>query len=88
MVRSPQTSEAIGMRTTGAITFAWQLGRHSIDVLLTIQMETIAKPGQKPIRIPSNVESAINFYQSDGPLHGRNHITASEGARTKIIGNV
>ena len=37
--------------------------------------------------IPPNVREAINFYQTDGLLHGRQAITASDPKRTKILGN-
>jgi hypothetical protein len=57
-------------------------------VLLTIQVDIIAKPGQKHATIPSNVANAINFYQPKGLLHGRSEILAADPARTKIIGNV
>lgn len=67
--------------------FARELGRHSIPVLLTVQLDIIAKHGQKPILISPNVERAVNFYQPDGPLHGRTTILASDPARTTIIGN-
>jgi hypothetical protein len=67
--------------------FAKELGRHSIPVLLTVQMDIIPKPGQKPDQISPNVESAVNFYQPKGPLHGKSKIVASDPARTKILGN-
>ena len=68
--------------------FARELGRHSIPVLLTIQLDIIPKPGQRPDQISPNVESAINIYQPKGPLHGKSKIVASDPARTKILGNV
>jgi hypothetical protein len=67
--------------------FARELSRHGIPVQLTVQLDIIAKPGQKPTLIPANVSSAINFYQSHGPLQGRTKIVASDPARTAIIGN-
>jgi len=69
------------------VSLARMLGQEGIPVLLTIQMDTIAKPGQKGATISSNVASAVNFYQSRGPLHGRAAILAADPARTKIIGN-
>lgn len=68
--------------------FAKELGRQAIPVLLTIQLDIIAKPGQKPDRIPSNVANAINFYQSEGPLHGRPAIFARDPTMTRILGNI
>lgn len=67
--------------------FARDLGRRGIPVLLTVQLDIITKHGQKPSVIPSNVASAINFYQSEGPLQGRPKIVAADPARTTIIGN-
>jgi hypothetical protein len=68
--------------------FARELGRHAIPVLLTVQMDIIPRHGQNPALISPNVESAINFYQPKGPLHGQPKIVASDPARTRIIGNV
>jgi hypothetical protein len=67
--------------------FARQLGQKGIPVLLTIQVDIIAKPGRTGSTIPSNVANAVNFYQPRGLLHGRSEILASDPARTKIIGN-
>lgn len=67
--------------------FARELGRQAIPVLLTIQVDIIPKFRQRPFRIPPNVESAINFYQSEGLLQGRPEISASDAVRTRIIGN-
>lgn len=67
--------------------FARDLAKHGIPVLLTVQLDIITKPGQKSALIAPNVISAINFYQSRGPLEGRRKIVASDPARTTIIGN-
>jgi hypothetical protein len=69
------------------VSLARKLGENGIPVLLTIQMDTIAKPGQNGSTISPNVANAVNFYQSRGPLHGRPQILAADPARTKIIGN-
>ena len=69
------------------VSFAGELGRQGIPVLLTIQLDSIAKPGQRDSNIPPNVASAVNFYQSDGILHGRSQILAADPTRTEIIGN-
>lgn len=69
------------------VAFARDLGQRGIPVLLTIQLDSIAKPGQKDSTISPNVASAVNFYQRGGFLHGRSEILAAEPARTKIIGN-
>lgn len=69
------------------VSFARELGRQHIPVLLTIQLDSIAKPGQRDSTIPTNVASAVNFYQSGGLLHGRSEILAADPTRTEIIGN-
>jgi hypothetical protein len=69
------------------VAFATELGQNDIPVLLTIQVDTIAKPGQSGSTISPNVASAVNFYQPRGLLHGRSEIHAADPARTKIIGN-
>lgn len=67
--------------------FARNLQVYDIPVLLTIQLDIIGKFRQTPYRIPSNVENAINFYQSEGLLQGRSEIVALDASRTEIIGN-
>ena len=69
------------------VTLARELGRQGIPVVLTIQVDSIAKPGQKDSTIPLNVARAINFYQLRGVLHGRSTIVAADPARTRILGN-
>jgi hypothetical protein len=69
------------------VTFARKLQDYSIPVLLTAQLDTVSKWGQQPSRIPSNVESAINFFQAEGPLRGRPEIFAADKTRTEIVGN-
>ena len=70
------------------VAFARELGRLAIPVLLTIQLDIIAKPGQRPTLIPRNVADAINLYQSEGALHGRPTIMAVDPTMTKILGNI
>jgi hypothetical protein len=70
------------------VTFAHELGQMGIPVALTIQIDTIAKPGSKGAIIPANVASAINFYQARGPLHGRPEIVAADPKQTTILGNI
>ena len=72
---------------TETVTLARALERRGIPVLLTIQVDSIAKPGQENSTIPANVENAVNFYQSRGLLHGRSEILAKDPTRTNIIGN-
>ena len=72
---------------TETVTLARELEQRGIPVLLTIQVDSIAKPGQENSTIPANVENAVNFYQSRGLLHGRPEILAKDPARTNIVGN-
>jgi pimeloyl-ACP methyl ester carboxylesterase len=70
-----------------AISLARELEQESIPVLLTIQVDSIAKPGQNDRVVPTNVAQAANFYQTRGLLHGRRGIMAADPAQTKILGN-
>jgi hypothetical protein len=70
-----------------AITIARELGRDGIPVLLTVQVDSVAKIYQNDEVIPPNVEQAANFYQPDGWVHGQAAIRAADPSRTKIIGN-
>ncbi|HSY70086.1 MAG TPA: hypothetical protein VK813_15655 [Edaphobacter sp.] len=73
---------------TETVEFAGKLEQMGIPVALTIQIDTIAKPGHKVSEVPPNVANAINFYQTEGPLHGAPKIVAVDPARTNIIGNI
>jgi hypothetical protein len=73
---------------TETVEFARKLEELGIPVALSIQIDTISKPGHKVSAVPANVASAINFYQSEGPLHGAPEIVAVDPARTKIMGNI
>jgi pimeloyl-ACP methyl ester carboxylesterase len=70
-----------------ASAFARDLEHFRIPVLLTIQIDIVSKPGQNSILMPPNVEAAINFFQSEGPLHGRRQVVAEDPGRTEILGN-
>ena len=70
-----------------AITLARELERQGIPVLLTVQVDSIAKRGENDKVIPANVAQAANFYQLEGLLHGQPQIRAADPARTRIIGN-
>jgi hypothetical protein len=72
---------------TETVLLARALQQQHIPVLLTIQVDIISKPGQGDISIPANVAHAVNFYQSNGLLHGRPEILATDPERTNIIGN-
>jgi hypothetical protein len=69
------------------VTLARALAREQIPVLLTIQVDSVRKLGEDDEWIPSNVMQAVNFYQSDGLLHGRPLIRATDATRTQILGN-
>jgi pimeloyl-ACP methyl ester carboxylesterase len=69
------------------VAFARDLGQQGIPVRLTIQLDSIAKPGQEDSTIPANVANAVNFYQPRGLLRGRSEISAADPTRTRIIGN-
>jgi hypothetical protein len=69
------------------ISLARELQREGIPVLLTIQVDSIAKPGQNDRVVPANVAHAVNFYQTRGLLHGRSRITAADPAETEILGD-
>jgi hypothetical protein len=69
------------------IALARRLNELSIPVLLTIQVDSVQKSNQNDRFIPPNVGEAINFYQSEGLLHGRRLITAVDPKKTTILGN-
>jgi hypothetical protein len=69
------------------IALARRLNHLSIPVLLTIQVDSVQKLNQNDARIPPNVREAVNFYQSEGLLHGRPRIEAMDPTRTTILGN-
>jgi len=73
---------------TETVEFAHKLEEMSIPIALTIQVDTIRKPGHKISTIPPNVADAINFYQTKGPLHGQPEITAADPIHTKILGSI
>jgi hypothetical protein len=70
-----------------AVTLARELGKEDIPVLLTVQVDSVPKPGENDRDIPANVAEAANFYEQDGWLHGRPQIRAADPSRTHIIGN-
>jgi hypothetical protein len=69
------------------VALARELGEQKIPVLLTIQVDSVAKVGQNDALIPANVAEAANFYQANGLLHGQMEIRAADGASTRILGN-
>ena len=69
------------------VTLARELEKEGIPVLLTVQVDSVAKRGENDKVIPANVAEAANFYQLNGVLHGEPQISAADPARTHIIGN-
>jgi len=68
------------------ISLARELQHENIPVLLTVQVDSITKPGQNDRVVPANVAKAANFYQTGGLLHGQSRIVAADPARTAILG--
>ena len=70
-----------------AVLLARDLGRLHIPVLLTVQVDSVAKPWQDDSVIPENVSEAVNFYQPHGLVHGRAKINAADPSKTRVLGN-
>lgn len=70
-----------------AVALARQLQQEGIPVLLTVQVDSVAKWHENDALIPANVREAVNFYQPHGWLHGRDLIRAVDPEHTKILGN-
>lgn len=72
---------------SAAVLLARDLRRQGIPVLLTVQVDSVAKFWQKDSVIPDNVAQAVNFYQPHGLIHGRQRIIAANPDKTEILGN-
>jgi len=72
---------------SAVVMLARELDRAGIPVLLTVQVDSVAKPWQSDKVIPENVAAAVNFYQPHGLVHGRSQITAANDSKTQILGN-
>jgi hypothetical protein len=72
---------------SAAVLLARDLRRKGVPVLLTVQVDSVAKIWQNDSVIPDNVAEAVNFYQPHGIVHGRAQITAANPAKTEILGN-
>ncbi|MFY9740938.1 MAG: hypothetical protein WA252_03120 [Candidatus Sulfotelmatobacter sp.] len=70
-----------------AVLLARDLQREGVPVLLTVQVDSVAKLWQNDSVIPANVDEAVNFYQPHGLIHGRRRIVAADPERTEILGN-
>jgi len=69
------------------VSMARSLQKDEIPVLLTIQVDSVSKPGNDDRSIPANVAQAVNFFQLDGLLHGQRQIVAADPLHTQILGN-
>jgi hypothetical protein len=72
---------------SAAVQLARDLRHQQVPVLLTVQVDSVAKLWQNDSVIPDNVAEAVNFYQTDGIVHGRRRIVAADPSRTRILGN-
>jgi pimeloyl-ACP methyl ester carboxylesterase len=72
---------------SAAVMLARDLRRQGVPVLLTVQVDSVAKIWQNDALIPDNVAAAANFYQPHGLIHGRARIAAADPAKTEILGN-
>jgi hypothetical protein len=72
---------------SAVVMLARELDRAGIPVLLTVQVDSVAKPWQRDKVIPENVAAAVNFYQPHGLIHGRAQIVADDDSKTQILGN-
>ena len=72
---------------SAVVMLSRELHRAGIPVLLTVQVDSVAKPWQSDRVIPENVAEAVNFYQPHGLVHGRAQITADNDSKTQILGN-
>jgi pimeloyl-ACP methyl ester carboxylesterase len=72
---------------SAVVLLARDLQRVGIPVLLTVQVDSVAKPWQKDSIVPENVAAAVNFYQPHGIIKGRPQIVAADPSKTQILGN-
>lgn len=73
---------------SAAVILARKLQHEGIPVLLSVQVDSIAKIGQNDRVVPANVAQAINFYQRSGILRGRPAIVAADASHTQVLGNL
>jgi len=72
---------------SAAVLLARELNRIGVPVMLTVQVDSVAKLWQNDAVIPENVAAAVNFYQPHGIIHGRSEIRADDDSKTRILGN-
>jgi hypothetical protein len=70
-----------------SVILARALKKDGIPVLLTLQVDSVSRPGKNDTTIPANVAQAANFYQPHGLVRGNHDIRAADPAHTRIIGN-
>lgn len=70
-----------------AVYLARRLAEDGIPVLLTIQVDSVAKSYRNDSVIPANVAQAANFYQPHGLIRGEPQIRAADPSRTRVLGN-
>jgi pimeloyl-ACP methyl ester carboxylesterase len=69
------------------VMLAKRLNDLGIPVLLTVQVDSVEKVNEDDGVIPPNVREAVNFYETEGLLHGRSSIVAMDPVKTTILGN-
>lgn len=69
------------------VMLARELKERGIPVMLTVQIDSVAKMGENDEVAPANVVEAVNFYQPHGIIHGCQAIRAEDASRTQVIGN-
>jgi hypothetical protein len=72
---------------SAVVLLARDLNRIGVPVLLTVQVDSVAKMWQDDRIIPGNVLAAANFYQPNGLVRGQEDITAADPKKTQILGN-
>jgi pimeloyl-ACP methyl ester carboxylesterase len=72
---------------SAVVLLARELKQAGVPVLLTVQVDSVAKFWQQDRVIPDNVAEAVNFYQPHGLVHGRRQIFAADESKTQILGN-
>lgn len=72
---------------SAVVALSRKLAREGVPVLLTVQVDSVAKPFHNDQVIPSNVLQAANFYQTRGLIHGRSKIIPADPSHTTILGN-
>lgn len=70
-----------------SVILARALKKDGIPVLLTLQVDSVSRPGNNDTIIPANVAQAVNFYQPHGLVRGNQDIRAADPVHTRIIGN-